>query len=87
MFVPIFLYGGRKYFFNKIKRISKYVDGLNPFELLALQFVTSMFTPDGQGVHVVYVMILAVAELIGGVIAAVFFNTVYYPAIVKWRDQ
>ena len=52
-----------------------------------MQFVTSMFTPDGQGVHVVYVMILAVAELIGGVIAAVFFNTVYYPAIVKWRDQ
>jgi len=46
-----------------------------------------MFTEDGQGVHVVYVLVLGIGEMIGGILAAVFFNCVYYPAIMKWRNQ
>jgi hypothetical protein len=44
LFVPIFLYGGRKYLFGDMQRMSKYVDGLNPFEMISFQMVTSFFT-------------------------------------------
>ena len=67
--------------------MSKYVDGLNPFEMFSFQMVTSLFTEDGQSVHVAYVFILAVAELLGGALAAIFFNYVYYPMLMKWRNQ
>ena len=42
LFVPIFYYGGRKYFLYKIKmiRLSKTVGSLNPSILMASEFVT-----------------------------------------------
>ena len=37
--------------------------------------------------HVVYILIVVAAELLGGVLAGIFFNFVYYPMLIKWRNQ
>jgi hypothetical protein len=67
--------------------MSKYVDGLNPFEMISFQTVTSLFTEGGDPTHLGYVFAIAVAELLGGVLAATFFNFVYHPILLKWRNQ
>lgn len=55
--------------------------------MIALQTVTSLFAENGQPIHVVYILIIGVAELLGGALAGVFFNCVYFPTLTKWRNQ
>lgn len=67
--------------------MSKYVDGLNPFEMISFQMVTSLFSDNGDPSHVGFIFAIAGSELLGAAIAAKFFNLVYYPMLLKWRSQ
>ncbi len=67
--------------------MSKYINGLNPVEMISTQMVTSLFTENGDSTHVGYAFAVAGVELMGGVMAAGFLNFVYYPMLIKWRSH